>query len=201
MLGNHSIDDIKGVQNGIAMNAIKRTTAGLTLIALTAFGGQTLAQSSDNALALNTSNKAKIELVSEREVLTAPVVLPYSSSAEAQRSSKPMNIGLHIHQDAKDSISGFRYARGLANAATEAEKTGNRPMYITATYEEGASSVGSFVSIYVDGKPWSYEGNTALSPQVVAQLLPILMYEYEQSFGKDNFIPEDVTPQLVASLD
>ncbi|MEQ9264167.1 MAG: hypothetical protein RLN81_03035 [Balneolaceae bacterium] len=183
------------------MNRIQKTTTGLTLIALTVFGGQALAQSNDNTLAFNTSNKAKAELTSEKKKLNAPVVMPYLSSAEAQRSSKPASIGIHIHHDADDPISGFRYARGLANAATEDEKTGNRPMYITATYEESASSVGSFVSIYVDGKPWSYEGNTALSPQVVAQLLPILMYEYEQSFGKDNFIPEDVTPQLVASLD
>lgn len=187
------------------MNAIKKTTAGLTLIALTAFGGQALAQSNDNtngkgALAFNDTNKATTELVSEKKKMNAPVVMEFKSAAEARRSSKPMNIAIHIHQDANDPISGFRYARGLANAATMNEKTGNRPMYITATYEEGASSVGSFVSVFVNGKLWEYEGSAVLSPQVVAQLLPILMFEYEKEFGKSNFIPEDVTPQLVASL-
>ena len=186
------------------MNAIKKTFIGASIITLPFLGGNAFAQNTSGkglgTIAFNANNKAKTELISEREVLTAPVVLAYSSSAEAQRNSKPASIGIHIHHDADDPISGFRYARGLANAATEAEKTGNRPMYITATYEEGVSKVGSFVSVYVNGMLWEYENSTVLSPQVVAQLLPILMFEYEKEFGKDNFIPKDVTPQLVASL-
>lgn len=185
------------------MNKLQKSTAGLTVIALTVFGGQALAQSNDNTSGQGTlafNNTAKAELVAETKELNAPVVMPFESSALAERSSFGENISIHVHQDANDPISGFRYAKGLANAATEAEQTGGRPMYITATYEDGASSVGSFVSVYVNGKLWEYENSTVLSPQVVAQLLPILMFEYEKEFGKDNFIPEDVTPQLVASL-
>lgn len=187
------------------MNKIQKATTGLTLIALSAFGMNAHAQSNDNtkgqgALAFNNTTKAKTELVSEKKELNAPVVMPYLSSAEAQRSSKPANIGIHIHHDADDPISGFRYARGLANAATEAEKTDNRRMYITATYEEGASKVGSFVAVFVNGKRWEYEGVKRFTPQDLGKILPVLMYEFEQQFGSEKFIPEDVTPQLVASL-
>jgi len=188
------------------MNKIQKATTGLTLIALSAFGMNAHAQSNDNtkgqgALAFNNATKAKTELVSEKKELNAPIVMEYESSAEARRNSKPERIAIHIHQDSNDPISGFRYARGLANAATEAEKTGNRRMYITATYEEGSAQKGSFVSVYMNGKKWNYQGVERFSPKDLWTILPVLMLEYEKEFGKDNFIPEDVTPQIVASLD
>lgn len=188
------------------MNKLQLSTAGLTLIALSTFGASAYGQSNDNkgqgTLAFNNNTaKAKTERVAETKELNAPIVMEFESSAIARESSWNENIGIHIHHDKNDSISGYRYAKGFANAATMSEKTGKRPMYVTATYTEDASKVGSFVVVYVNGKRWEYEGINRFTPQDLGKILPVLMYEFEQQFGSKKFIPENVTPQLVASLD
>jgi hypothetical protein len=187
------------------MNALKKTFIGASIIALPLVSGSAFAQNNNSkgkeSLAFNTSSKAKTELVSEKKEMDSPIVMEAENSFQAELHSHNERIAIHVHQDPSDPISGYRYARGLANAATDSSKTGNRPMYIFASYKEGTSSVGSFTSIYIDGIPWSYKGEETFSPHVVGQLLPVLMYEYEQEFGTDRFIPENVTPQIVASLD
>ncbi|MEO9804785.1 MAG: hypothetical protein ABJF04_16130 [Reichenbachiella sp.] len=179
------------------MSVLKKTALGLSIVALTAFGVR--AQSA-NQLAFNDNPKAKTALA-EKKVLNAPVVQEHSGgSGRAFGASFDDNIAVHVFHGKNDPISGYRYAKGFANGFASREKTGNKPIYVTATFQDGAYSGPTFVNILIDGEEWEFEGEQDLSPQLAGKLLPTIMNDYVREHGHGKIIPEDQNIVMVASL-
>jgi hypothetical protein len=181
------------------MNTAEKITSGLVALGLI-FSLNANAQkvSNDNKLAFNTSSGAKTETAAKKANLTAPVVKEAESSYDARSASWEGNVALIVHQAKSDTISGHRYAKGLANAFTQSDKTGGNPIYISSFYKEADASQ-TYVKIFVDGEQWDYKGHDLFTPNDAWKLIPLVMADYVKEHGKSKIIPATVDPVLVAS--
>jgi len=161
-----------------------------------------MAVSNDNAqaqsMAHNSGDAAYAHVVKQK--LNAPVVKAHTGDGAAMFGSAHGNIAVHIYHSKDDPISGYRYANGFANGFATSEKTGGKPIYVTATYEDGLDIEQSYVKIYMNGYAWEFNGNKRLTPQLAGQLLPQVMADYVEDFGSSNLIPEGQTPVMAASV-
>ena len=131
----------------------------------------------------------KTENVTEKgQPLTAPIVEEHKGDFKAMMSSADKNISLHVYQSKNDPISGYRYARGFANGFASPEKTGDKPIYTTDTYEDGLDIPQSYVRIYIDGEAWTYDGSSKLSPQLAGMLLAQILDDYVVEHGTDKLV-------------
>ena len=134
-----------------------------------------------------TENKNQ-EKIKNSNNLTAPVVKPGESSYDARKASQNGNIAVIIAHGIDDPISGERYAKGFANGFARADKTGNKPIYITAVYREVKGNAPTYVEIFIDGLKWDYKDHFQLSPSDAGRLAPIIMNEYVAKHGTSKII-------------
>ena len=179
------------------MRALKKTVAGLSLIALTAFGANAQ-NANDNKLTFNDS--AKTGLL-EKKDLTTPVIQKVETSYGAVSSSWDKNVSVMIFHGKNDQISGERYAKGFANGFASSEKTNGNPIYATANYVPEFTDGNTYVSLYMDGNTWKYKGKSVFTPKAASMILPIFMADYVEKFGAYKILPDNVKPTLVTSLE
>ena len=175
-------------------------TAAFMSVANDNVNGQTLASNGPAKTEVGAKTKApKAHLV--KHVLDAPVIKKHQGDYAAMKGSRGGNIAVHIYHAKGDPISGERYAKGMAKGFASPEKTGNKPIYITATYEDNCDDIPkSYVNVYIDGVTWKYNGNDNLSPQLAGKLAPQIMQDYVDEFGYGNIITEEQSPSITATL-
>jgi hypothetical protein len=178
---------------------LKKKAIGLSLIALSAFGTLKAQTSNDNLLAFNDKANPKTEVKAENNKLTAPVIKSGTSSFDAAKASRNGNVSIIVAHGKNDPISGERYAKGFANGFASADKTGNKPIYITAVHREVNGDASTYVEIFIDGKLWDYKDHAQLSPKDAGYLLPTIMNEYVKEHGHGKILPVDVKPVLIAT--
>ncbi|MEO1253535.1 MAG: hypothetical protein AAFY41_01435 [Bacteroidota bacterium] len=190
-------DSITQLIKGIPMNALKKTAIGLSIIAMTAFGDKAFSQSNDNLLAFN-ANAKKVEANTVASRLNAPVVKPGNHN-DVYEASKGKRLAIHIRGGKQGERSALETAKILANAFADRRFT-DKPMYITATYEESGKDQPTGVSIFMDGVRYSKNGVGGFLPRQVGGAIDIIAEDFVDEHGNHLVIPEGVEPTVVASL-
>ncbi len=185
------------LNKGKAMNALKKTAIGLSMIAMSAFGDKAFSQSNDNLLAFNSEAK-KTEIKATAKPLNAPVV-KQGDFNDVYEASKGKRLAIHVYGGEKGDRSAEENAKILANAFADRRFT-DKPMYITATYEESGKDQVTAVAIYMDGVRYSKAGTSAFLPRQVGGAIDVIAEEFVDEHGNHLVIPEGVTPTIVASL-
>ncbi len=177
------------------MNKAKNLALATTLALGGIFSGK--AQTNDLAMAnVPASSRASIN-----SNLTQPDVRAHKGDGKAMQASFDGNIAIHTFHSKHDPISGFRYARGLANGFASRDKTGNNPIYITSTHQDNLDIPNTYSYVYINGITWKFEGNDVLSPKFIGQYAPLIMADYVKAHGKDKLIPINQEPNLIASYE
>jgi hypothetical protein len=180
----------------LSMKPLKKTFAGLALIAATTFGAK--AQSSGNLLAFNDNAKTKTETKAPAKAMNAPMVLSGTSN-DAWDASRGKRLSVLVYTGQKSEMSGEEIAKTVANAFADRRFT-DKPMYITAVHEKVDDDRLPSVVIFMDGVRYSKNDVGVFTPRQVGGAIDIIAEDFVSKHGSHLVIPEGVEPTLVASL-
>lgn len=138
-----------------AMNVLKKTAIGLSIVATTAFSAQ--AQTSDdNLLTFNGASKAKTEAMTK--AVANALILKKGSSGEARTVSMKYNaLVLHVSGGTKDKYSAEAYAKMLQIMFNDPKRT-DYPTKISVLFEESGDDLPTGVFAFINGYKFDKNG-------------------------------------------
>ena len=119
---------------------------------------------------------------------------------EAIQGSYGSNISLYIVHSEADTISAYRYVKGLANGFAKTDYNPDYPNYIKAYYYENAPIKKTFVNVYINGKIYKYNGAINFSPNDIWKLIPLIssaLFHGNSVLIENKTIKIDTSPNLL----
>ncbi|MAE86204.1 MAG: hypothetical protein CMB80_25950 [Flammeovirgaceae bacterium] len=134
--------------------------------------------------------------------LNAPVVEPGGDN-EAYEASKGKKLAIHVYGGEQGERSAYENAKILANAFADRRFT-DKPMYVTAVYEETGLDQRTGIIIYMDGVRYSKmvenKSIRTFTPRQVGGAIDLIAEDFVDKHGNHLVIPEGVEPVVVASI-
>ena len=155
-------------------------------------------QAQNNTLAFNEKSNGTPSASVDTKALIAPVLQP-GDPFDARQASHGKRLAIHVYGGTQDERSALDNAKILANAFADRRFT-DKPMYITAVYEETGENKPTTVAVYMDGVRYSKGGTSTFTPRQVGGAIDIIAEDFVDENGNHLVIPEGVEPVVVASL-
>ncbi|MEP2025833.1 MAG: hypothetical protein ABJH98_10680 [Reichenbachiella sp.] len=158
-------------------------------------------------LVVANSNELKAQskmdtMKKESSLLTAPnpIVAPSGEALKASVEAPKISVIININEN--DPISEDRYAKGFANGFASREKTGDKPIYLTAVSVDERHDRATSVSFLINGHYYKYEwqpshgeaaqefdGKGVFPVDFGSKLIPLVMNKYVADHGYAYIIP------------